>query len=258
MKDLVLLTGASAGIGYEMARQLAAKKLDLVLVARRIDKLNQLKIELEKQHGVAVHVFQKDLSEARNAIVLYQEIKQQGLNITMLVNNAGVGMYGKFEETNLEQELAMIELNVASVVALTKLAVTDFKKAGRGRILNMASLLSFFPFPYYTVYAATKAFILSFSEALRTELAGTGITVTAISPGPTDSEFTTDGMWKTNAYKSLKLTAPADVATQAVKALLKGRGTVIVGLQNMILANTPRFSPRWLTLRINKHMASPA
>lgn len=257
MNELVLLTGASSGIGYEMAKELATKKLDMILVARRLDILTALKTELEQRYGVRVYVIGKDLSHVENAAALYDEIQAMGLTVTMLINNAGFGAYGDFAETPLANELSMIELNISSVVALTKLFLPDMKRRNRGRIMNLASLLSFLPFPYFSVYSATKAFILSFSETLRAELESTNITVTALCPGPVDTPFNSDRMWQTNAYSVNKPVDSKHVAKAGIRALLAGSGTEIIGLNNWIFANSTRFTPRWLTLKINKYLAGP-
>jgi len=256
MKELILITGASSGIGREMARLLAQRKYDLILVARREDRLRDLRDELEEKYYIHVHIFTVDLAQPQSATALYHQLKEKKLNVTMLVNNAGFGVHGNFSDTALTEELDMVNVNISALMALTKLVGNDMKAHGRGRILNMASILSFFPFPYYAVYAATKAFVLSFSEALQSEWEGTGVVVSAYCPGPTDTEFTTDSMLKTNAYKSMKPVSAQDVAEKAVAHLLHGKGTSVHGWMNNLLVNTPRFSPRWLTLKINKHMAS--
>jgi len=256
MKELILITGASSGIGREMARLLARKNYDLILVARRQDRLVELRNELEEKHLVRIHVIVADLSNPESAKELHNHIKSMKLNVTMVVNNAGFGEYGDFSTTPLTRELDMVNVNISSLVAITKLFGTDMKTHGHGRIMNMASILSFFPFPYYAVYAATKAFVLSFTESVRTEWAGSGVHVTAFCPGPTDTEFTTDGMLQTNAYKSMKPVNAHDVAVEAVAYLLNGKGTKVNGFMNNVLVNTPRFSPRWLTLKINKHMGT--
>ena len=258
MKELILITGASSGIGTEMAMQLAKKGHDLILTARRKDRLEKMKAELEAKHGVAVHVFVSDLSSTENAKKLMRDIKAKHLTPTMLVNNAGFGEYGDFTESNLDLELDMIQLNISSLVTLTKLCIHDMKAVNRGSILNVASLLSFFPFPYYSVYAATKAFVLSFSEAIRSELSNTGIAVNVLCPGPTDTEFTDQRMLNTNSYQSMKMEPADEVAAKGVHMLLNKNTTAISGFMNKVVAFTPRFSPRWLTLKINKHMASQA
>lgn len=258
MKELVLLTGASSGIGQEMARIIAHKGIDLILVARQEDQLLSLKKELEQEHGITAHVFAKDLSRVENTAALYAEVKAAGLEVTMLINNAGFGGYGAFEKTPLEQELQMITLNISSLVMLTKLFLQDMKARNRGKIMNLGSILSFFPFPYYAVYAATKAFVLSFSESLEAELADTNIGVVTLCPGPTDTPFNTAEMWKTNAYKANKPMPPVVVAKKAVEALLNGKGTIVVGVQNRLITSAPRFTPRRLMVKITKHLASPA
>jgi uncharacterized protein len=256
MKELVLLTGASSGIGYEMAKQLAAQKIDLVLVARSVDKLNTLKRELEQHHGISAHVFQQDLSEAGGALALYEAVTKQGLNVTALVNNAGTGVYGNFSDTDLEEEIRMIQLNVTSLVVLTKLFLQDMLTNKYGRIMNVASLLSFLPFPYYSVYSATKSFVLAFSETLAAELEGTGISVTTLCPGPVDTAFNTDAMWKTNAYKANKPIPAKEVARQGVALLLKGKGKKIVGFNNWFISNLPRITPDGIMMNIKKTLAS--
>jgi Short-chain dehydrogenases of various substrate specificities len=256
MKELILITGASSGIGYEMARLLAAKGYDLVLVARRLEKLEVLKSELEKSYSIKVYPIQKDLSEVAHAAQLYDEIKQRKLEVTMLVNNAGRGAYGNFSDTDLEMEMKMIELNVLSLVCLTKLFLQDMLIRKKGRIMNVASLLSFLPFPYYTVYSATKAFVLSFSETLAAELEGTGVVVTALCPGPVDTAFNTDEMWKTNAYKANQPVNPEFVANQGVELLLNGTGKKVVGFNNWFISNLPRITPDGIMMKIKKNLAS--
>lgn len=256
MQELILITGASSGIGSEMAKILAEKGHNLILTARRKNKLEELKSELEAKYNVSVHIFPADLSRTENAKKLHSDIGAKKLKPTMLVNNAGFGKYGAFEETDLDRELQMIQLNISSLVVLTKLFLQDMKHQNRGSILNVGSLLSFFPFPYYAVYAATKAFVLSFSEAVRTELSDTRIVVNVLCPGPTDTEFTSDEMLSTNSYQSMKMEPAQKVAEKGVKMLLYKNTTTVSGLMNKLVASTPRFSPRWLTLKINKHMAS--
>lgn len=255
-KDLILITGASSGIGFELATLLARKKYDLVLVARRIEKLNAIKTELEKRNGVTIHVIQKDLSLEENAVGLYEEVKGQGLEVTMLINNAGFGLYGNFSDTDLETELRMIRLNVSTMVILTKLFLQDMLVEKRGRIMNIASLLSFLPFPYYAVYSATKSFVLAFSETLGAELEGSGVTVTTLCPGPVDTSFNSDAMWKTNAYKANKPVRAELVAQQGIDLLLHGKGKKIVGFNNWFISNLPRITPDKIMMKIKKNLAN--
>jgi uncharacterized protein len=256
MKDLILITGASSGIGREMSKQLAAQKFDLILIARTISKLEELKVELEASYGISIHVFKCDLSNRNNATALYESIKQKGLEVTHLVNNAGSGLYGNFSDSDLDEELNMIELNITSLVTLTKIFMQDMLIRKKGRIMNIASLLSFLPFPYYTVYSATKAFVLAFSETLAAEMEGTGVVVTTLCPGPVDTPFNSDAMWKTNAYKTNKPILPETVAKVGVKLLLSGKGKTIVGFNNWFISNLPRITPDNIMMKIKKNLAS--
>ncbi len=256
MKKYILITGASSGIGYEMARELAAKGKNLVLVARSVGKLTDLREELEKECSVSVHVIPKDLSQAGNALAVYEEVKRIGIEVEALVNNAGVGSYGSFTETSLESDLKMIELNISSLVTLTKLFAQDMVQKKSGKIMNVASLLSFLPFPYYSVYSATKAFVLAFSETISAELEGTGVVVTTLCPGPVDTAFNTSEMWNTNAYKANKPIDPRIVAREGVALLLNGRGKKIVGFNNWFLSNLPRITPDLVMMKIKKKLAS--
>ena len=255
MKEYILLTGASSGIGYEMANQLAAKKLNLILVARTETKLQQMKAELTNKYGILVHYFVADLSDVNAAKDLYKNVQQQNLLVTHLVNNAGVGNYGNFIETSLEEELSMIQLNISSLVVLTKLFAKDMVSRKSGRIMNISSLVAFLPFPYFAVYSSTKAFVKAFSETLAAELDGTGVIVTSLYPGTVDAGFTTDKMQATNLHKS-KPMHPKEVAVQGVKHLLSGKGKKVVGFENWFNSKLPRFMPDNLMMKIKKHLAS--
>jgi uncharacterized protein len=252
----ILLTGASTGIGLEMAKQLAAKKFNLILVARSFEKLQALQSELKTKEGIEVTIFAKDLSNKENAISLYNEIKKEGIVVDILVNNAGVGLYGEFIKTSLETELDMIELNVSSLVALTKLFAQDMVTRKSGKIMNVASLLSFLPFPYYSVYSATKAFVLAFSETIAAELEGTGVIVSTLCPGPVDTPFNTDAMLNTNGYSSNKPMSPEAVAKIGVELLLNGKGKKLAGFNNWFISNLPRFTPDSIMMKIKKKLAS--
>jgi hypothetical protein len=256
MKDLILITGASSGIGEHMAIQLAEKKYDLILVARSLNKLEKLRATLQARHQVTVHVFEADLSNTENAIKLYEVIREKGLKVSMLVNNAGVGNYGNFTTTSLNEELKMIQLNISSLVVLTKLYVQDMVKRKSGKIMNVASLLSFLPFPYYSVYSATKAFVLAFSETIAAELEGTGVVVTALCPGPVDTPFQNENMMKTNAMSANKPVPVEGVASAGVKLLLHGKGKKVVGFNNWFIANLPRITPDSIMMKIKKNLAS--
>ena len=255
MKEYILLTGASSGIGYEMANQLAAKKLNLILVARTESKLQQMQTELTTQYGLVVEYYAADLSDVKAAISLYNAVKQEKFIVTHLVNNAGVGNYGPFTQTPLEQELSMIELNISSLVVLTKLFAQDMVSRKSGRIMNVGSVVSFLPMPYFSVYSATKAFVKAFSETLAAELDGTGVVITSLYPGTVDTGFTTAEMSSTNLHKT-KAMHPKEVAKQGVQHLLAGNGKKVVGLQNWFNSKLPNFVPDGIMMKIKKGLAS--
>lgn len=189
MSKVALVTGASSGIGTEFARYHAEKGGDLILTARREEALNDLKAELEKDHGISAHVFACDLGKEGAAQDLCERIEKAGLQVDILINNAGFGGQGKHIERSLDEELDMIDLNVKAVVALTHRLAKGMVERGQGRILNVGSTAGFMPGPNQAIYFATKAFVKSFSEALAQELKGTGVTVTLLAPGYVETEF---------------------------------------------------------------------
>src|SRR5689334_2345394 len=232
MKQYILITGASSGIGYEMAQQLGALKYNLILTARSEDKLATMQQELSSKYGITVQYIPKDLSKTEQAAQLYDDIKRANYQVSHLVNNAGFGDYGSFLETSLEEELNMIDLNISSLVILTKLFAKDMAVRKSGRIMNVSSLLAFLPFPYQSVYSATKSFVLAFSETLAAELEGSGVVVTTLAPGLTETAFISSDMRETNLLKSSKPTPVKTVAAAGVQLLLHGKGKKIVGFQN--------------------------
>ncbi len=256
MKEYILITGASSGIGYEMAKQLASKNYNLLLVARSEDKLQKLQQELTVQYKIEVEYLLYDLSEPNSAQDLYNHIKQKNYLVTGLINNAGFGDYGNFTEMPLKKDEEMIAVNITTLVGLTKLFGADMAKQGKGKIMNVASLLSFLPFPYYSVYSATKSFVLAFTETVATELERTGVIVTALCPGTVETSFHTDAMRKTKAMSANK-PMPADVVAKAgVELFLNGKGKKIVGFMNWFLSNLPRVTPDYIMMKIKKNLAS--
>ncbi|WP_194972953.1 SDR family NAD(P)-dependent oxidoreductase [Aquiflexum lacus] len=256
MKEYILITGASSGIGYEMAKILAQKKYNLILVARSIQKLEQLQKYLVERDQVEVQFIPKDLSNPQNAMELYDEIKFKNLIVTHLVNNAGFGGYGDFVETSLDHELDMVNLNISSLMVLNKLFGRDMSKRKSGRIMNVASILSFLPFPYYSVYSATKSFVLAFSQTVAAELEDSGVIVTTLCPGTVETPFHTPEMRKTNAMSANKPFPPEEVAKEGVQLLLHGKGKKVVGKMNWFLTNLPRITPGVIMMRIKKNLAS--
>jgi len=256
MKEYVLITGASSGIGREMAKQLAAKQHNLILVARNEEQLYKLQQELTSRYGIAAEYMLFDLSEPNFARDLYALVKEKGYMVTGLINNAGFGDYGDFVDMPLKKDEEMIAVNITALLGLTKLFGADMVKSGRGRIMNVASILSFLPLPYYSVYAATKCFVLAFTETVAEELKGTGVTLTALCPGTVETPFHTDKMRKTNAMHANK-PMPADVVAKAgVELFLNGKGKKVVGFMNWFLTNLPRVTPDKLMMKIKRNLAS--
>jgi short-subunit dehydrogenase len=232
-KTYTLITGGSEGIGFELAKQFAQNGHNLILAARDEQLLFAAKNNLASA-GVDVIVIPKDLFDAEAAFELYEEIKKQNFTVDILVNNAGQGVYGLFEETDIRRELAIIQLNIASLVVLTKLFLQDMLERGEGKILNLSSIASKSPGPWQSVYHGTKAFVQSFTEAIRSEVKEKGITVTALLPGATDTDFFNKAdMQASKAVQDKdKLADPAKVAKDGYDALMSGDDKVISGFKN--------------------------
>ena len=248
MSDLkgkkALITGASSGFGADFADILAKKGMDLVITARREDKLNALKAGIEEKYGVSVRVIAMDLTGFEAAGKLYSEVKDE--NIDMLINNAGYGMYGWFENQNVAEINRMVQLNVVSAVTLANLFAKDFSAKNSGWILNTASFAAFNPTPFYAVYGATKAFLMNFSVALRTELLknGKNVFVTAFCPGFTATEFVETAGQKRSWFLEKTIGKSYPAAVEAVDALLKNKPVVMPRLMNRFGAMCLRFMSR--------------
>lgn len=256
MKEYILITGASSGIGYEMAIQLAEKQHNLILAARSADKIEKMQKELKAKNAIEVEYMEVDLSLKEEAKMLYEAIKDKNLLVTGLISNAGVGVYGHFEKIALKEEQNMIELNITSMVTLTKLFGKDMVAHKSGRIMNIASILSFLPFPYYSVYSATKAIVLAYTETTTAELEGSGVIMTALCPGTVETPVHSETMRKTNAMSANK-PMPADVVAKAgVELFLNGKGKKIVGFMNWFLSNLPRITPDIMMMKIKKNLAT--
>ncbi|WP_207425601.1 SDR family oxidoreductase [Pedobacter sp. SYSU D00535] len=230
-----LITGASSGIGYELTKLFAGDGYNLVLVARNEDQLNKVADELRSEFKTKrVDVIAKDLSNINAAAEVYEETKRLGLEINVLVNDAGVGQRGNFWEIDFSKDLEIINLNIISLVHLTKLYLKDMLARNEGRILQLASIAAYQPTPMLAVYAASKAFVLSFGDALSNELKDTNITVTSLIPGPTDTDFFNKAGAE-NTVAASKADEPAKVAKEGYEALMKGEhhavATALVGAQ---------------------------
>jgi len=254
-RPVALVTGASMGLGAEFARLLASEGYDLVLTARSEDRLALLKKEIENLYGVTAHVVMADLADPLAPVGLYNHTHNQGIEIDVLVNNAGFGMYGKFHESNLKTEMEMIQVNIIALVHLTKLFVQDMVKRRHGRIVNVASTAAFQAGPMQSVYYASKAFVLSFSEAIGNELGGTGVTVTALCPGPTPTGFQQRA--NVGGLRGLRLmmrTSPEAVVRAGYNGMKRGRPVVVPGALNNVLVFMTRFAPRRLVTRVVRRL----
>jgi uncharacterized protein len=241
-----LITGASSGIGAAFAEVLAKDRMDLVLVARSEDRLQQLANTLQSIHGIRVDVIVQDLTQPEAATVLYRAVAALGIEIDLLINNAGFGDYGSFGDRPRQKQLDMIALNVAALVDLTHQFLPQMQQRRSGSILNIASIAAFQPMPYMSVYAATKAFVLSFSEALWAENQNTGVHIMAVCPGPTESQFFEAADFpKTLASNSQSIASAEAVVQEALQALKNRQSNVVAGgLANQAIANASRFLPR--------------
>lgn len=241
-----LITGASGGIGKAFAEELAERKTNLVLVARSANKLNQIATELQEKHKIQVEVIPKDLTEPNATNEVFDLIKQKELTIDLLINNAGFGDYGDFAEREGERQLNMIQLNIMALVDLTHKFLPLMRKTRSGSIINIASIAGFQPMPYLSVYAATKAFVLSFSEALWAENREYGVKVLVVCPGPTETDFFGEAQFPSSlSNTNSKMATPKEVVSDALQSLEKGDSSVVSGgLGNQIIVNMHRFLPR--------------
>lgn len=246
-----LITGASDGIGLELAKIHAASGGNLVLVARSVDKLEHLKQLLESSYKINVMVIGKDLSVPDAALEVYEAVKDAGIRIDYLINNAGFGDFGFFLDGDWGKQNRMIQLNITALTQFTKLFLPEMVARASGKILNVASTASFQPGPLMSVYYATKAYVLHFSEAINNEVAGNGVTITALCPGATISGFQKAAeMEESKLFNGKKLPTAADVATYGYRAMLDGKAVAIPGIMNNLMAFGVRFIPRSLAVKI--------
>ena len=227
-----LITGATSGIGYELAKIFAQHKYNLIIVARTETDLQRTAAELSTQYDVNVISIAKDLFNREAPFELYDTLREKGIWVDVLVNDAAQGLYGKFVETDLQRELDMLQLNIGAYLILTKLYLRDMLTRGDGKILNVASIAGKVPGPYQSVYHGTKAFIHSFTEAVRAELGDCGVTVTSLLPGPTDTDFFHKAHMEDSKILDHDLADPAKVAQDGFDALMNGEDMVISGLKN--------------------------
>lgn len=254
-----LITGATSGIGYELAKLFAKDGYNLILVARGTDGgLEQTATELQSS-GVEVITLAKDLFSKEEALSVYDEVKAKGIEIDVLVNDAGQGLYGLFTETELDRELDIIQLNISSLVILTKKFLQDMVARGDGKILNLSSMASKTPGPWQSVYHGTKAFVQSFSEAILSENKDKGVTITALLPGPVDTDFFNKAdMNESKAVQDKsKLYDPADVAKDGYEALMNGDDKVISGFKVKMQVAMAHMSTDSMAAENTKKMQEP-
>lgn len=255
-REVALITGASSGIGRELTKLFAEYGFDLVLVARNEAALNEIASQLTARQPVSVTVVAKDLSLPQAPEEIYDTLKQASIAVDVLVNNAGTQVYGALQDTDTSEQLRLIQVNLVALTHLTMLFGREMVDRGRGRILNVASTGAFSPTPLNAIYCATKAYVLSFSEAIARDLEGTGVTVTCLCPGATETRFAKRaGIENVRLFQAFVMNA-RDVARAGYRGLMSSKTTVVPGVYNQILVSLVRFTPRRLVTRIGKYLMS--
>ncbi|NQU04680.1 MAG: SDR family oxidoreductase [Calditrichaeota bacterium] len=245
-----LITGASGGIGLELAKIMAADGWDLVLIARREDILTDLGEELNDKFNVQTTVFAADLNDRNAAQQIFDTINKLEITVDCLVNNAGFGYYGSFKDQDIEKIISLIEVNISSLVRLTHLFGVEMVKRGSGRIMNVSSVVGYFPVPCFSIYSASKAFVLSFSRSLSKELAGSGVTVTCLSPGSTKTGFANAAGAKHMDKGFSNQMDATTVARIGYEGMMKGKSAVVAGLMNRIMRLIIRFLPTGMVISL--------
>jgi len=254
----VLITGASGGIGYELGKLFARDHHNLVLVARSADKLTQVAAELQV-HGVTVKTIALDLSESPAPKFLFDQLQRESISVDILINNAGFGAFGEFAQMPETQILGQIDLNIRALTELTRLFLPPMIARRSGRIMNIASTAGFQPGPLMAVYYATKAYVISFSEAIANELRSSGVTVTCFCPGATNTGFARRaGNDQSRLFKQLGAMSAEKVARDGCRAVMEGRTLAISGTQNWLVAQSTRFAPRKLVTAISRWVSEKA
>jgi short-subunit dehydrogenase len=254
-----LITGASGGIGYELAKLVAAEHHNVVLVARSAGKLTRFADDLQREFGISAKPIALDLTAEPAPQFLFDQLQREGIAVDVLVNNAGYGRMGRFSDLSLEDNLGQIQLNVTALTHLTKLFLAPMIERRAGKILNVASTAGFQPGPLMAVYYATKAYVISFSEALANELQGSGVTVTCLCPGATDTGFQgRAGTENTMLFRKLRPMDAETVARDGYGGLMAGKTLVISGFRNWLLVEATRFGPRKLVTAVSRKVIDQA
>jgi short-subunit dehydrogenase len=257
VKGYALITGGSSGIGYELAKCFAEDGYNLILVARTAEDLQQRATELTQQYNVQVTPIAKDLFQPNAAQELYDEVKRQGITVNALVNDAGQGQFGLFVEQDISRLTEIIQLNVLSLTVLTHLFMKDMVARNEGKILQLASIASELPGPWQAVYHATKAYVLQLTESLIRELKDTGVTLTALQPGATDTDFFNKADMTDSKILDTKLSDPAKVAKDGYQALMKGDDKIVSGLKNKIMVGMSNVMPDTVVAAQMEKMQEP-
>lgn len=244
IRKTVLITGGSRGIGYELAKIFAASGHELILVAKEEPRLRAVGTELGRQYGVPVRVIATDLAVSGSAERIVEEIRRKSLRVDFLINNAGFGIFGLFEKNSVARGIAMMRVNMVALTELTWLVLKDMRSRGSGKILNVASTAAFQPGPLMSVYYASKAYVLSFSESLADELRGSGVTVSVLCPGPTRTDFQRSAELKPSKFSDWMYLEAATVAAAGYRGLLKNKRVIIPGLVSKLWAFSVRLMPR--------------
>ena len=253
----MLITGASGGIGFELARLFARDHHNLILVARSGDRLAQVASEL-RALGVTVHTYAIDLAAPNASKLLFEQVQSAGLTVDILVNNAGFGAFGEFAQMPEEQILGQIQLNITALTELTRLFLPAMLARRSGRIMNVASTAGFQPGPLMAVYYATKAYVISFSEAIANETRNSGVSVTCFCPGATDTGFAKRaGNDRSRVFQQFGAMSAEKVALDGYRAVMEGRTLAISGVQNWVVAQSTRFAPRKLVTAISRWVSEP-
>lgn len=255
MNKTVLVTGASSGIGLELSRLFAREGYNLVMISQNKDNLEKAKNIICRENAkIEILTIAKDLSKPSAPKEIFEYTQKNSIQVDILVNNAGIQLYGNFHDKNIEDTLNMMYLNIFALTELTRFYVDGMIKRGAGKILNLGSTGSFQPVPLNSVYCATKAFVLYFSEGIGEELKGTGVTVTALCPGATRTNFAKRANIEDTKLFSGRLLKPSDVAQIGYKALMKNKPVVVVGLYNKIMASFVRFMPRSVVTKVGMNL----
>lgn len=252
-----LITGATSGIGYELSKIFAKNEYDLVIISRSINELEKVREELVNKYGIQVTPIAKDLSFNTSADEIFAELKAKKIQVEILINNAGFGVYGEFCNSNIDDQMKMLNVNIISLTKLTKLFIDSMSDIKNGKILNVASTAGFLPGPNFATYYASKAYVLSFSQALNEELSPRGITVTTLAPGATSTKFQEASNMPKTLLFSRSTMSSEEVAEIGYEGLMQNKRLVVAGATNSLTTFLLRFIPVELAMKISKYLTNP-